>query len=242
MSIDWRFLRFPFDDEAWTNKALIGIVLGIVGIIIWPLLLPLWGYNLRIMSRTAKGEAPSLPEWDDWGQLFVDGLKFILVYMVYMLPMFLIMCCAYAAMMGPLALIPFAEDAPGLFSGGMIAGYALAYPLIGIGILLMLFLIFLAFVAITRMVAHDSLGSAFQLGEVWRLAREGFGNYLMAFVAFFGISYIVGMVAMGLVYTIVLSCLLPFLIGAIAWYSLVLMGALFGAAYHYSQTEPPAAE
>jgi hypothetical protein len=242
MSIDWRFLRFPFDDKEWTNKALIGIVLAVVGIILWPLLLPLWGYGLRIMRQTAKGEPPSLPAWDDWGQLFVDGLKFILVYLVYMLPILLICCCAYMAMLGPMALIPFAEDAPGLFSGGMAAGYVFSYPLIGIGMLLVLFLVFLALVAITRMVAHDSLGSAFQLGEVWRLARTGFGNYFMALVAFLGVSYIVGMIAMGLAYTIVLLCLLPFLIGILGWYSIVLLGALFGAAYHHSQVEQPAAE
>jgi hypothetical protein len=242
MSIDWRFLRFPFDDKEWINKALIGVVLAVVGIILWPLLLPLWGYGLRIMRHTARGEPPSLPAWDDWGQLFVDGLKFILVYIVYMLPILLIFCCAYMVMMGPLALIPFAERAPGLFSGGMIAGYTLFYPLLGIGLLLLVFLMFLALVAITRMVGHDSLGSAFQLGEVWQLARTGFSNYFMAFVALFGVSYIVSMIAMGLTYTIVLICLLPFLIGILGWYSIALLGALFGAAYHHSQVEQPAAE
>jgi hypothetical protein len=242
MSIDWRFLRFPFDDKAWVNKALVGGVLGVVGIIVWPLLLPLWGYCLRIMRHTAQGEPPSLPEWDDWGQLFLDGLKFILVYLVYMLPMFLLMCCAYIAMVGPLALVPFAEDSPALFGSGMIAGYVIAYPLIGVGMLLSLPLMFLIFVAMTRMVAHDSLGSAFQLGEVWQLARKGFRNYLLAFVVLYGVTYIVVMAAMGLGYTIVLLCLLPFLTGAIAWYSSVMIGALFGAAYHHTQVEKPAAE
>lgn len=242
MSIDWRFLRFPFDDKAWVNKALVGGVLCVVGIIVWPLALPLGGYCLRIMRHTAKGEPPSLPEWDDWGQLFLDGLKFILVVLVYMLPVLLLLCCAYAAMVGPLALVPFAEDSPGLFSGGMMAGYIFSYPLIGIMMILSLPLAFLAYVAVTRMVAHDSLGSAFQLGEVWQLARKGFGNYLMAFVILFGVTYIVVMVTMGLGYTIVLLCLLPFLIGAISWYTSVMIGALFGAAYYHSQVERPAAE
>ncbi len=245
MSIDWRFLRFPFDDKAWVNKALVGGVLGVVGLIVWPLLLPLWGYSLRIMRHTAKGEPPSLPEWDDWGQLFLDGLKYIFVSLVYMLPLLLLLCCAYAAIIAPWALFLLpaaAEDVLRLVPGGMMAGYALFYVLTGTSMLLAIFLMFLVFVAITRMVAHDSLDSAFQFGEVWRLARVGFRNYLVAFVGLFGIMAIVYLIAMGLGYTIVLLCLLPFLIGAIAWYSSVMIGALFGAAYYHSQVERPAAE
>jgi hypothetical protein len=197
---------------------------------------------MRIMRQTTQGKPPTLPNWDDWGQLFVDGLRFFVVYLVYMLPMFLIMCCGYVVMVGPMAFLPFVEDSPGLFTGGMLAGYTLFYPLMGISILFSLVLMFLALVAITRMVAHDSLGAAFQLGDVWKFARNGFRNYLLALIAFFGITYIVSLLSMSLAYSIVLLCLLPFLIGAVGWYSMMMMGALFGTAYYHSEAEQPATE
>ncbi len=58
---------------------LIGGVLVLAAVFFWPLLwwlgLPVSGYGLRIMRATARGEAPSLPEWKDWADLFLDGLR-----------------------------------------------------------------------------------------------------------------------------------------------------------------------
>lgn len=242
MNISWQFFRFPFDDKRWPTKALIGGLLTLLGFIIWPLLLPVWGYNVRIARRTIQGELPSLPDWDDWGDLFTDGVRFFIVGLVYMLPVALIGCCAYIGLFSAAGIPLIAEDSPALGIAGMMASYGIFYFLLGVLVLLGLPLVLLASVAVTRMVAHDSLGSAFEFGQVWQLARVGFSNYLMALIVSYGASYLISMLTMGLAYTLILACLLPIIWGFSAFYAQALMGALFGAAYYHSQASSPSSE
>ena len=70
-----QLFAFPFQDPRWQNKFLIGSLVVFAGFII-PLIpfFFVYGYMAQIMRRiiVEKGE-PFLPEWDDWGKLFVDG-------------------------------------------------------------------------------------------------------------------------------------------------------------------------
>ena len=239
MNINWQFLRFPFDEERWTNKVLVGVALCFGGTLFFPLMLPVSGYGLRIMRRTVKGEPPSLPEWDDWGALIVDGLKVFLVGFVYMLPVLVLMCCAYVFLFGTAFLPMLAAESPELLFGSiaaMIGVNLIIYPIMGIGILLALVLTFFILVAVTRMAANDSLESAFQLRQVWHLAKEGFPNYALASIVSFGILFILSTIISALGYTLVLTCVLPFLYPIVGFYYQALTNALFGTAYYHSQT------
>jgi len=70
-------LTFPFEDDDWKNKFLIGSLIVFAGFAI-PLIpfFFLYGYMMQIMRHiiVEKGK-PFLPKWDDWGKLFVDGAK-----------------------------------------------------------------------------------------------------------------------------------------------------------------------
>jgi hypothetical protein len=248
VNINWQLFRFPFDDERWKSKFLVGGLLGLGGvslwIITWPLLFPLWGYSVRIMRRAIKGEPLALPEWDNWGQLFGDGLRFWLVGFVYGLPTWLLACCAYGAWFGAIFAMAAAGEEPPELLGllGVFAAQGVGMVLLGITFLVSLFLSFLAMVGVTRMVALGSLESAFQFGEVWRLARKGFTNYLMALGILYAAFFVIYMVAYMLVYTCVLACLFPILLGFLIFYTPVLMGALLGMAYYHTAADPsPAA-
>jgi hypothetical protein len=245
MNVNWQVFRFPLDDERWKNKALIGSLLGVFGIFIWPLLLPLWGYGIRILRRTVKGEAPYLPEWDEWGGLFGDGLRMLVVGIVYTLPGLLLFCCAFGVLMfsaTPGSVAGQAAGAQGPAMGRLLLGYAIAYPVLGVAGLLTLPLSVLAIVAVTRFVAEDSFGSAFEFGEVWRFTRAGFGNYLLAVAVFYGVVFLVSWLAAMFAYTIILLCLYPILIGVLGFYASVQFGALFGSAYYHTQSGLPAAD
>lgn len=235
MKVDWQFLRFPFDDERWRNKAVIGGLLTLFGVIILPLYLPLAGYAVRIMQQTIEGESPSLPEWDDWGELFLDGLRFTIVGIVYNLPALLFLCCAYVlwAFSFPLMSQTGPEPPPEMMFATMIPFFVL----MGVGTILSLPLVFLSLVAASRLVAEDSLSSAFQFGEVWRLARVGFGNYLLAIIVLCGFYMLAYTVTFMSLYTIIFACLFPVLLGLLGFYMAVLVGALFGSAYFHSHAE-----
>jgi hypothetical protein len=113
--------------------------------------------------------------------------------------------------------------------GGMIATF------------LMLPLYLFASVALTRAVAHDSLGRAFEVRQVWDLLREGLGNFLIAFLLSYGVQLAFNFAGAMLAYTIIFYCLYPVLFGLGMMYSSLIMFALFGRAYREAQGKMAAA-
>lgn len=241
MNIDTNLITFPFKDERWQNKLLIGGLLGFAGALIWPLMLPLWGYGLDVMRRAQISGEPSLPEWDDWGRLFADGLRLLVVFLIYTLPVWLLYCVGIGVVIAGFPMFAAAEEAPALgwlgmlaMSGGMTVFGLAMFPALGLG--------YLASVATTRMVADERLGAAFDFREVWALARSGFKHFGLAFAVLLGIYMALSFVITALSYTICLACLTPFVTGAVMGYTIVLYGALMGLAYRATniEIEPPA--
>jgi hypothetical protein len=76
-------ISYPTSGDDWPIK--IGILAGL-SLFSW-LIVPIFlvaGYYVRILETTAEGGS-ELPEWSDWGDLFVDGLKLVAVAVAYML-------------------------------------------------------------------------------------------------------------------------------------------------------------
>jgi len=75
------------------------------------------GYRYRLMQNSVKGMA-EMTEWDNWGELFIKGLLFFLVRLIYMiLPALVLFLFLLAAWNSP-SLTPgrlFLMLAPGLF-------------------------------------------------------------------------------------------------------------------------------
>jgi len=79
------FMRTLRLRSLWTN-VLIGGLLSFV-----PLLnFFAFGYLLRLSKALREGASLTLPDWSDWQGLFVDGLKFAVVWLAYwLLPLLL---------------------------------------------------------------------------------------------------------------------------------------------------------
>lgn len=235
MNINWQLMRFPFDDERWKNKAVVGGLLAFFGILFFPLYLPLVGYAVRVMRQAIEGQSPSLPEWDDWGELIADGLRFAVVWLLYTLPAGLLLCCTYFFLFLSLPLMDsVGAGLPPVAYAGTMIGF---FGLFALGSLVIYPLVFLALVAVSRMVARNSISRALEFGEVWRLAREGFGNYFLASVLLYGLLMFANAVVVMATYTIILACLFPVLFAGTVFYCLVLMGALYGMAYRETRTQ-----
>ena len=41
------------------------------------------GYGMAVLRKTARGDARPLPEWDDYGKYFMDGLQMIGLYLIH---------------------------------------------------------------------------------------------------------------------------------------------------------------
>jgi hypothetical protein len=244
MQITEETFKFPFKDSDWKGTAVVGGVISLVGMVLFPLLYLLYGFGVRVMRQTIRGEAPSLPEWDDWGQIIKDTLWYCLVMIAYILPVALIIFTIWTAMfllfsLAPVMMIPGsgpvspqAESAMAFMSAFMMI---VLFGALMIGTLLMLPLYFFASVAHTRAVAHDSLSSAFEVKQVWMLLREGFANFLVAFLLAYAVQLGISLIATMLAYTIILYCLYPVFLGLGLMYSSLILFSLFGRAYREAQ-------
>ena len=78
-----------FADRRWLEKWLFGALLHIAAVLIIgiPFLL---GYFLEVTRRAIKEETFELPEWQEWGIYFGQGLVFFIILLVYLLPVILL--------------------------------------------------------------------------------------------------------------------------------------------------------
>jgi hypothetical protein len=233
MKIDDQLITFPFKDERWANKFLVGGLLSLCGFLIPLTFIPLSGYMVRTMRRTQSEGVLSLPDWDDWGDLIVSGLKAWLVMAAYSIPLWVFMFGGYGAMMAGGIIAPFgaAEESALAMMGG-VALALMGLVVFGVGMILAFPVQFVSPIALVRMVADDSLNSAFQFGEVWHELKTGFKEYILAFLVYLALSMGASLVATFLFYTVCLTCLAPFALAVAVVYAMVMQGTLYGLAYH----------
>jgi hypothetical protein len=224
---------FPFQGKNWAVKLLIAFALSVLGVLTFfvPSLFVL-GYLARLMRQVSAGWTAELPEWDNWGELFVDGLKVAFTALIYSLPSLACMAVAYLSMLTPAFLPLFAQTGEEevlalLVTGGSFAGLCL----MGAAMLVWLATIVLMPVAVTHLIARDSLSAAFQVRDWWRVLRANLGGFLVAFLLMLGLFMLTYFVYNVLFLTIVLCFLAPLAIVLFSVYQLLVGGALYAAAY-----------
>jgi hypothetical protein len=215
---------FVFEDAQWVAKLLIGAAILLFGVLFsWlfgiPLLLALallGGYVVAITRRVMGGELDGLPEWDDWAELIADGLKVIVISIVYALPIIILTICLGM----PSAAL--AEEAEAL-SSLLIMFLSCISVLWGIAVSVLLP------AAIAFWVANDDLAAAFRFGEVFAFVRDNLATYLIAFLMSWVASFVGG---------------LGFIVCGLGWlvtvpYSYIVTGHIYGQAYVASTGQVP---
>jgi hypothetical protein len=207
---------FVFEDDDWITKLLIAAAILLLGVLFsWVLLVPLilalallGGYGVEITRRVIGGELNKLPEWDDWGALIADGLKVIVVGIVYALPLIVIALCLGL----PIAI--FAENSQGVAS---------LFSLL-LSCLSLLWAIVMSIAlpaAIAFWVAADDLGAAFRFGDVLAFVRDNLATYLITFLMSWVANFIgqLGSAVCGVGWLVTVP------------YALMVTGHLYGQAY-----------
>lgn len=80
-----RAITFPFDDDEWPVKAIVGTLLSFI-----PFFAP--GYQVRVARNMIRGRSRPLPTTDELGQVFIDGLMAGLAALIYFLPLIIVGC------------------------------------------------------------------------------------------------------------------------------------------------------
>lgn len=180
-SIDFgRCLSFAFEDRDWVRKILIGALFGLLSVLLIGGFY-IGGYVVRVLRRSARGEAQPLPDWDDLGAMLVDGVRAAAIYLGYVVPL-----------LGIPILLAISIGALGILSGRGEAASEAEEVLVGLGIVAaygLFFLVSLALMiylpaAFTRFAISDRFSSAFEIQENLAFLKRNAANYALALVVY----------------------------------------------------------
>src|SRR2546430_12333081 len=80
-----RPFTFTFEDPRWVQKVLLGGLFMLASAFIVGAFF-LYGYLARLARNVIAGVQHPLPEWDDLGEFFSEGLRLFCVGLIYTLP------------------------------------------------------------------------------------------------------------------------------------------------------------
>ncbi|MFN8499314.1 MAG: DUF4013 domain-containing protein [Anaerolineae bacterium] len=204
-----RSFRALFDDAHWIVKVLLGGVFTLIGIFLITVPLVL-GYQVGTIQLAARGEN-RVPEWTDWGGVYVRGLLAFVIQLVYAIPAIIFACCqgASQALAGQGGQGGDGNAAIGLF----VACFAC------LNLIFSILASIIAPAGIIRWVQSGEFGAAFNVGSVFALIRDNAGNYAVAYLVSAGLG-----IAAVLVGSLLCGIGIPFLLFA----AIVISGNLYG--------------
>ena len=174
-------INYPREDEEWVRNVLIGAVLTLFGVLVVPAVL-VFGYYMRVMRGSLAGDAEP-PRFDEWGDLFSDGLKGFVVAFVYML----VPAVVFGVSVG--GLVTAAAFGNGNVGVGSILGALAGFTLSAI--------IALAFwyvvpAAVANVARTGNVGSGFAFGELRPALLSG--AYAVPWLLSVGVLVVAGVV------------------------------------------------
>jgi len=193
---------FGYAKEGLVGKWMKWVLLLIATIL---LTLPLMGYALRIL----RGEKPA-PEVENWGTLFIDGIKYLIVGLIYAIPLIIILFLTLAPIVtaamsagSPEAVTAVAVGAVGTFLLGLVV-FCIAAFIIGL----------FANIGIVRFARTGSMGEAFNFGAILAtIGKIGWINYIVALIIMGIIFGVIEFICNIIPYVgiVILFIILPFL-------------------------------
>ncbi len=204
-----RAMSFPFDDDDWIVKILIGTLLTLVGFVL-PFI-PL-GYQINVARRVMRRSNRPLPGGDEIGQVIADGLMGFIGGLIYALPAILLAC---------LIVIPGSilgnSDVGGLLLACLtvcVSGFMILYGIVAGGMYWM---------GVIRYAETGNFSEFMRFGALWQDVRDNVGTLLMLLVYGIVVSLIMSVV----IPIAALTCIgLP----AAIFYTQVVTGHLVGQA------------
>lgn len=209
-------INYLKDSDDAAKTVLIGGLLAIFGVLIIPALI-VQGYVIRVLRRVSAGDTEA-PTFGDWGKLTMDGLKAVVIAIVYgLVPAIL----AVVFIGGGTAL---ADNAP--IIGGLVALFGSLLTLIaGIAVW------YMVPAALVRFAENGTMGSGFDYESLGPILRDR--EYATGWLLALGILVVAGVIAS------VIS-----VVPLLGWLAAVFLGfyAQVTAAYIYARSYAEATE
>ena len=199
----------------------------IVSLIIFPFIL---GY----IVRTYRGEKPA-PELEEWGSMFIDGLKLLVVELIYAAPVILLILIAFLPFISTLVTSGILSQDVAVMTDTQVEQFISFHPeilsslatmivLIIIAVILALIIAVFSFIESVRFARTGSIDEGFNFSAILTTIRKiGWINYLLALIVI-GVAGVMYGILMNLV------MMIPF-IGSIIWFFLYPPFIIFGSRY-----------
>ena len=161
-----------------------------------------------------------LPDFDEVGELFIDGLKLLVVGIVYAIPIWIISAIlgAIIGLLSPASTVTYMDTTSTALFATMIASYAAVFvAAIIVGLI--------EIVAILNMAYYDGdLGAAFRFSDILNyISTIGWGKYIITYIVIalicaviMAVAGLVGviLIGIGLIITMPLAMSFCYMFGA----------------------------
>ena len=190
-----RAFAFVFDDRDWITKILLGALISLIPIVGQ---LVIMGYAITVLRNVKAGEERPLPDWSAFSSYLVDGLKFLVVTLIYAIPLIIIACPLMLVWLLP-ALAGGREELAGALAGiAAIATTGFACIAVLYGILMAL----LTPVLQIRYAETGQIAPCLKFGESIRYLTHNIGTIivatLLALLVGNAVTAVLGAVSLGL--------------------------------------------
>jgi hypothetical protein len=219
----------------------------IICMVIFPLIL---GYMVRIY----RGEKPA-PEPGGWGGLFIDGLKLLVVQIVYLAPVILLVILAFIPLISTLvASGAFSDDFssmsesqterwfdshPGLVPDLVIAGGFMVIVLL-LAVILAIILAVFSFLGMVRFARTGGISEAFNFSAILaHIRRIGWFSYLLALIVITIIGYIFSMILNLFSFIPVIGDIIGLVVMVLLYPPFILFSSRFSSLVYDAGVEEP---
>lgn len=207
-------ISYPFKGDNALGRNVIGGLLVAFSWLIVPGLVH-YGYLVRVLEDTVSG-AEEPPEFDEWGEMILDGLKLMVITLVYAIVPFAI---AGVIMLFGIGLGAAGGDG----SGGIVAGFGLLGMLVLFLASLVLFYVLPA--AVTNFAREGNVGAAFDFDTITDVLTSS--EYVVAWLLPIVIYTVAYFAIILLAITIIGLIFVPW----VSFYASVVIFQMFGQAY-----------
>ena len=184
-----RALTYFSDDDRWVEKTAIGtglllisslLLVALIGILGYFIL---FGYLVRLIQNVRDDAHPVLPEWDQWGDDLVRGVKLAAVYLVWALPIILVSVPLFIIGVVISENMPYRDDDIGAIFG--VCALCLQF-LFGIA-----YAVFQPGLTIAY-ARNETISDGLQVSEIWDWTRDNIGNVVIVAI----LTVIAGLIIM----------------------------------------------
>lgn len=165
-----RSFSYMFEDEDWLQKIVIGAAFCLLSLVLIGIPFVL-GYLLQVARQSSQGKELPLPAWDNLGDKFVQGLLYILIGIIYGIPLAIIyFILIFIPCIGWLAMIFLAISV------------ALIVPYVAV-----------------RFARSGNFADAFDISAMWEFLTKNFSNLLIVWLMSVLFGFIAGLGLLALI-------------------------------------------